>query len=248
MINIFTFQFNDASFLRFQYKTFRHFIKEDHKLVCINNAYDNLKDKEEIRATAAELGIEHHFPQNVNYAKGGWAHQTAINWTWRNIIMPNNDINIILDHDMFLIKNFSCANMQEDIWGIMQGRGNHIKYFHPGFMVINNTLKDKETVDFTGEVIDGEVCDSGGNWHHYIKSHPDLKIKSLMLQNVCPEQGNMNVLPPEVLGTYDGTFDPIQICEDYMIHFRNGSNWARNPNIGIKKIHLSKIIDFYMNK
>lgn len=248
MINVFTFQFNDANYLRLQHKTFGHFFKDDHRLICINNSFDNLREREEIRAAATELGIEHHFPQNINNAKGGWAHQTALNWTWKNIIIKNNDINLILDHDMFLIKNLSCLDMQEDVWGIMQGRGNHIKYFHPAFMVINNTLKDKETIDFTGQEIDGLACDSGGNWHYYIQKHPDLKIKGLSLVNICTEQGNLDALPPAILNDYDDQVDPLQICEDFMIHFRNGSNWARNPQIERKKEHLAQILNFYLSK
>jgi len=248
MINIYTIQFNDADYLRWQHRTFERFCKDAYRIICINNAYDNWRNKEEIRTTAVELGIEHHFPQGVNNVKGGWAHQSALNWTWRNLIIHNNDINMILDHDMFLIRDFSCAGMQEDVWSVMQGRGGHIRYFWPGFMVVNNTLRDKETADFTGGIIDGHPCDSGGNWHHYLQRHPDLKIKGLSMVHICAEQGNLDVLPPEILGEYDDKIDPIQILENHTIHFRNGSNWAQNPNIGKKKEHLIKILNFYLNK
>jgi hypothetical protein len=245
MINIYTFQFNEPNYLRLQHKTFSRFCKDPHRLICINNAFDNLQQKEAIRATANELGIEHHFPQNVNNAKGGWAHQTALNWTWKTLGMHNNDINIMLDHDMFLIKDFSCSNMQEDIWAIMQGRGQHIKYFHPAFLVMNNTLRDKETIDFTGEYIDGIACDSGGNWHHYLLKHPDLKIRGLAMPNICSDSGNLDLLPENVRAEYDEV-DCLQIVEDFMIHFRNGSNWAHNPKFGRKQEHLNQILDLYI--
>ena len=243
MINIFSIQFNDANYLRWQYKTFQHFCKDAHKLICINNSYDKYDEKEQIRRTAEELGIEHHLPQNVNNAKGGWAHQTAINWAWHTIAKHNNDINIFLDHDMFLIDNFSCEGMQEDIWGIMQGREgktHHIEYLHPAFIVLNRTLQDKDTIDFTGEEIDGVACDSGGNWYHYIQKHPGLKIKGLCMPNICSEQGNLQILPPDVREEYDEFIDPLQICEGYMLHFRNGSNWAYNKQINKRKKILKK--------
>ncbi len=177
---------------------------------------------------ARELGIRHYFPEGVNHAQAGWSHQTAANWLWKKFVVDSNDISIILDHDMFPIKKLEIDESY-DVTGNMQGKGDHIMYFHPGFIIANNTLRDKETVDFIGEKIDGFDCDSGGNWYHYIKAHPDLKIKGVNLVNICGERGNLDLLPDEIRGEYNED-DPIQICEDFMLHFRNGSNWAHTDN------------------
>lgn len=247
MIKIYSFQFNNPEFLHYQFLTFKRFIKEEYELICINNSFDKPHEKEAIRKKAEELNIPHYFPENVNHSKGGYSHQTALQWTWDKFIAKSNDINMIVDHDMFFIKDFSC-DLNYDITGIMQGRGEHIKYFHPAFMVINNTLKDRETVSFKGEQIDGLNCDSGGNWHHYLLAHPDLKIKGLLLCNISTEQGNLDILPPSARSHYNER-DALQICEDNMIHFRNGSNWAwtEQRSFDRKKEQLRIILNHYMN-
>lgn len=247
MIKIYSFQFNNPEFLQYQFLTFNRFMKEEHQLICINNSFDKEREKKAIQDKANELNIPHYFPENVDHREGGRSHQTALNWVWKNFIVGSNDINMIVDHDMFLIKDFQF-DPNYDITAVMQGRGNHIKYFHPGYMIINNTLKDKETVDFRGEKIDGYDCDSGGNWHHYIMAHPELKIKGLNLVNICNEQGNMDVLPVNARDHYNEA-DCIQVSGDNIIHFRNGSNWAytRESQFNRKKEQLRIILGHYMS-
>lgn len=248
MIKIYSFQFNNPEFLEYQFKTFKRFIKEEHQLICINNSFDNHREREAIRQKALELNIPHHVPRNVEHRMGGGrSHQTALNWVWKNFIVDSNDINMVIDHDIFLINEFRF-DANYDLTVVMQGRGNHIKYFHPGFMVINNTLKDKETVCFKGEKIDGHDCDSGGNWHHYIMAHPDLKIKDINLVNICQEQGNIDVLPEAARSEYNES-DCIQVCDNNIIHFRNGSNWAHtgSKEFNRKKEQLRIILEHYMS-
>lgn len=247
MIKIYSFQFNDPEFLYYQFLTFKKFIKEEHKLICVNNSFDKPHERKAIQDKAIELNIPHYIPQNVEHMGAGRSHQTAINWVWKNFIVSSNDINIIVDHDIFLINDFHI-DTNYDVTGVMQGRGNHIKYFHPGFMVINNTLKDKDTVCFKGEKIDGYDCDSGGNWHHYIMMHPELKIKGINLVNICQEQGNLHVLPDNARSGYNES-DCIQVCDNNIIHFRNGSNWAwtEKKHFDRKKEQLRIILNHYMN-
>lgn len=148
---------------------------------------------------------------------------------------------------MFLIRPFS-PDLNYDITAIMQGRGTNIRYFHPGFIVFNNTLKDKETMNFIGEKIDGYDCDSGGNTFRYITAHPKLKIKGINLINIAKEHENLNVLPKEAQEGYVENI-PMQICEDFMIHFLGGSNWYHaQPNIfSRKKEQLIQTLNYYIN-
>jgi hypothetical protein len=249
MINIYTIQFNDADFLHYQFVTFKKFLKAEHKLICVNNAFDNIAEKEAIERKARELGLDYLVPP-TDIRQGGHAHQTALNWIWKNYIAGSNDINIIVDHDMFPIKEFVC-DPQYDICGINQERigqgGENIHYFHPGFMIINNTLKDRETVDFVGEKIHGVDCDSGGNWHHYMTAHPELKIKYYKIVNICEEHNNRGLLEVFNNNNYNEA-DPFQLCDDFVIHFRNGSNWAHTDKnlYNLKKHQLLTILNRQM--
>ena len=247
MINIYSFQFNNAAFLEWQYITFKRFLKEEHQLICINNCYDKPHEGEAIRAMAEKLGIPHYIPNHVDHRAGaGRSHQTALNWAFHNIVDHNN-IAIIVDHDMFPIREFPLYP-EYDVISVMQGRGENIKYFHPGIMIIHPSLKDRDQVDFIGTKIDFHDCDSGGNWHWYLEKHPDLKIKGLSMVNVCNEHENMNVLPPEAReGYYEG--DCIQICEDFLLHGRGGSNWQQTPEniFNRKNQQIEQTLNYYLS-
>jgi len=152
MIKVFTFCFNNPDFLEKQYLTFKEHLREEHQLHCINNARE-LEDKNAIFEKCNILKIPCWLPSKVNHDQAGWTHQTALNWAWHNLIAKHDDTVIIVDHDMFPIKEFNLYK-EYDIASLMQGRGNNIKYFHSAIMIINPSLIDRDTVDFMGEEID----------------------------------------------------------------------------------------------
>ncbi len=247
MIRIYTFQFNNCHFLEWQYKTFKKFLKEEHELICINNSFDKPDEKLAIEQKANELGIPHYYPQGVSHDAGaGRSHQLALNWMVKNL-MQHDDTTIIVDHDMFPIREFQLYP-HYDIVSVMQGRGQHIKYFHPAIMIIHPSVKDRDKFDFIGTNIDGLDCDSGGNMHHYIISHPELKIKGLLMANICNEHENLDVLPEEARVDYYDQ-DPMQICEDFLLHSRGGSNWQQTPaNLFNRKLEqIEQTLNFYLN-
>lgn len=247
MIKIYTFQFNNPEFLCKQFISFKKFLKEEHELICINNSFDKPEERESIRLKAEQLGIPHYIPEGVDHRKGaGRSHQTAINWAWKNI-MTHDDIIIIVDHDMFAIRKFQLYP-EYDIISVMQGRGEHIRYFHPGIMIIHPSVKDRDKVDFIGGEIDGIACDSGGNWHFYIESHTQLKIKGLSMVNICSEHENLDILPPEARVDYYEE-DPMQVCENFLLHGRGGSNWQQTPiNLfNRKNEQIEQTLNYYLN-
>lgn len=247
MVNIYTFCFNEPEFLRFQYLTFKKFLKDEHKLICINNAVEG-GVRENIKTTAKDMGIDHYIPQNVDHSMYGLSHQSALNWTWKNLISQNNDINIIVDHDMFAINEFSCTNLEKDIYGIEQSRG-YVKYFHPGFMILNNTLTEKDKIDFYGGEIEGHNCDTGGQWHYYLQNHPDLKIVWLPLNDIKSIHNNLDYIPKEAQKGYDERYN-FQIVMDFIFHFRIGSNWIhlKGNDLKRRKEQLYQTLNFHLNK
>ncbi len=242
-----TIQFNNAKFLEWQYITFKKFLKQEHQLVCINNAYDKPDEKLAIEQKANELGIPHYYPQGVSHDAGaGRSHQLALNWMVKNL-MQHDDTTIIVDHDMFLIREFQLYP-EYDIVTVMQGRGQHIKYFHPAIIIVHPSVKDRDKFDFIGEEIDGIACDSGGNMHHYIVSHDQLKIKGLSMVNICQEHENTGILPAEAReGYYED--DPMQMCENFLLHGRGLSNWQQTPTdlFNRKLEQIEQTLNFYLN-
>ena len=227
MIKVFTFCFNNAEFLWRQQECFKKHLKEEHELICINNA-SNMDNGLHIEIVANNIGVECIIPQNIDHSEAGRSHQSALNWAWKELISKHDDTVIIVDHDMFCIKEFKLFK-DYDVATVMQGRGEHIRYFHPGIMIIHPSLVDRETVDFTGDAIDGIRCDTGGNWHHYIQAHPNLKIKEMSMPDIQDDE----------LGD-----DKLQLCDDFLLHYRNGSNWAHSPQriIDLKLQKLDKML------
>lgn len=229
MIKLFTFAFNDPDFLKWQFFSFRKFLKDPHELICINNAIDALT-REQIQRQAAELGVKSYVVEGQDHSLHGVSHQRAMNWAWQQFASKHDGICIYLDHDMFLIQEISFADgMTTPIYGLPQSRG-HIQYPHPGFLVMDlPKLPHKETMDFYGGNIDGHNVDSGGQLYRYLKAHPDIQVTWLPLIDIVYENSNLHILPEEARRGYDERYN-FQIVSDFMFHFRIGSNW----------IHLSK--------
>ena len=246
MIKIYTFQFNNPVFLEYQYKTFKRFLKQEHQLICVNNA-DKQDDQAAILKKAQELGLAHWIPEDVDVRSNGYGHQAALNWTLRKLVASTNDVCIFLDHDMFAIREV-ILDFTYDFIGVAQGRGDTIKYLHPGFLVFNNTIRDRESIDLRGQQIDGHWCDSGGNFWHYWKSHPEIKVKGLSLVNVCAEHENVDIIPENLRDGYD-LCKPFQILENFILHGLDGSNWGvASPDLfAKKKDRLYKVLDHYLS-
>ncbi|HHT9135819.1 MAG TPA: hypothetical protein ACFYEK_01100 [Candidatus Wunengus sp. YC60] len=166
---------------------------------------------------ASALEIETITPIGVDHSLAGRSHQQALNKVWPQ--MDHENTIIIVDHDVFAIKEFRLFK-EYDIASVMQGRGEHIKYFHPGIMIIHPSLKDRDQVDFTGDEIDGYRCDTGGEWHKYLQAHPKLLIKELSMPDIESEE----------FGD-----DRLQLCDDFLLHFRNGSGWLNTPREIVEK-------------
>ena len=114
-ILIITHNYNQPDFVEMQYTTFKHFMLDDFEYVVFNDAakepvgsqIDDMCKKYEIRCirvpqTNRAVVPKHTFPQACT------RHAQAIQYSMEALGFEHDDILMIVDSDMFLIKPFSA--------------------------------------------------------------------------------------------------------------------------------------------
>lgn len=115
---------------------------------------------------------KHTFPQACT------RHAQAFQYSMEALGFDHDDILMIVDSDMFLIKNFSPRSFLEgyDIAGAAW-RLDPVVYLWPGLILLRmNVLPDKRTMQFFPGRIKEKSVDTGGYFYYYLEAHPDLKV------------------------------------------------------------------------
>lgn len=188
---IITHNYNRPDCTEIQVKTFKKFVKDDYEFVVFNNAQDPQK-RQDIRNVCQKHSLRcieipqeiHDRPylfrapqENKNHACCRVAN--CIQYSLDVLGFKHDDIVVIIDTDMFLIKPFSFRDFMRgyDLAGVPQRRGP-VTYLWQGLIMFNmQTLPDKEQLNFNCGSIEGQPCDVGGYSHKYLKSHPNVKIR-----------------------------------------------------------------------
>lgn len=249
MVKIYSFAFNEPYYIQLQVASFKRFIKQKHEFICINNAQDEAI-RNEINNTCAEQGIKSEIVELPDHSLYGNSHQRALQWAWEKHISKHYGIAIIIDHDMFLINELNFMHGTDAIIsGIPQSR-DHVKYLHPGFIIFDvPKMPDKDMINFGGGQIDGHNVDSGGQLHHYISKHPEIKINYLPCVDIKEENNNLHLIPEEAREGYNERYN-FQIISDRVFHLRIGSNWIHlsNEELEKRKTQAYKTVRHYLNK
>lgn len=266
-ILIFTYSYNRPDFIKLQYKTFKKFLKDDYKFVVFNDARDPHLYKQ-IKATCKKLGIDCiKIPQEIHdrpYLQrwpGEGLHDPAVRNC--NVVMysldhygfEHDDIIVLLDSDMFLVKPFSIKKFMQnyDVAAVPQGRSPDIRYLWIGLAFLNmRTMPNKTTINFNCGKIDGIGVDAGGQTHHYIKNNPTARIHDMNLIHLsgfacseCNAQNNKFVCTHNTESLRERNFDTnfirfIQasppagyyhdcymefLLDQTFLHYRSATNW-----------------------
>jgi hypothetical protein len=215
-IKIFSIHAKRTDFLRMQIESLNHFCEDDYEYYCIDNFLSN-EQSEFIKKECEELNINYVRFSNYQITGTAFDHIPALN-SIKNIA-SNEDINVILEFDVFLINKFSFINYIEDyhISGLHQQRNNFNNEYLAPFLIIVNKNCDFSEIDFYGS----PGFDTGGNTQFYIK---DRKVKLLRHTVPLREEGDEDcfTLP------YDCSYGS-QIIEESFIHYYRGSNWDGKP-------------------
>lgn len=177
--------YNNPLFIELQNKTFKYFLKDEYEFIIFNDASDK-RLKNLIDQTCLNLGLkcfrvppELHFQYNHPSDR----HADGLRYAMELIGFNHDDIVMIVDSDVFLLKPFSIREYLQDnvIAGKVEARANstnRIRYISPILMMFNiPKLPEKNLIYFKGGTHYGLPCDNGAQMHYYLKKYPQLKIK-----------------------------------------------------------------------
>ncbi len=260
---IFTFSYNRPDFIEIQYKTLKKFLKDDYEFVVFNDAPDLSENEKSITNMCKKLNIKHiRIPQNIHskpYLKRwpgeDYNHPTirccnVIQYSLNTYGFNHDDIVLLLDSDIFLIREFSIQEFLKnyDIVSFPQQKANnnfiitqlsvHLTFLNMPF------LHNRNNMDFNcGKVFDVPV-DAGGQTYFYLRNNPDLRIYYLNNQNIkefyCENCFNLNknlcnhnTVLLKQLNFSENEINFIQsgpenidfLFNKRFLHYRSGSNW-----------------------
>jgi hypothetical protein len=214
MIKIFCVHAKRTDFLRLHVEQLRFFCEDQFEYFCIDN-FPNAHESEKIKDECEKLNINYVRFLNYEITGTAWDHAPSLNSI--KTISNDNDINVILEFDVFLINNFSFVKYIEDynIAGIYQQRDNFEKEYLAPFVIIVNKNSEFSTIDFNA--IPGDSCDVGGNTRFYIKN-----------KNVKWMNHTTALIHPNDSKSFITDYDPSygsQVIENCFLHYYRGSNW-----------------------
>lgn len=234
MIKIFAIHAQRTDFLELQYQSLKYWLKDSFEYYCIDN-FHSKQDSENIKLTCNRLNI--NYIKFDTYELRGNAHDHAPALNSIKTISNDQDINVILDFDIFMIDSFCMSKYIEnyDVAGMYQQRNNfELEYLAP-FIVIVNSNQNFSSIDF--QSCSHVLTDVGGNTYSYIKNKKVRWIQHTSALNTPSDVNCFNV-------DYDSSYG-CQVLENSFLHYYRGTNWDnQSPEYQVKKTEwLKRVLD-----
>jgi hypothetical protein len=234
--------FNRPDLLPIQVESIRKNLKNNHEIVVIHDSRncDYVKEFEDI-CNNFQIKFYHH--DSKPGKDPSRYHGEVIQWAYDNIIKIEyaDDLILILDHDMFMIKELDLIEYfgDNDILGRHQNRGT-VEYVWPGLVMFKYQSIKNINFNFYPGVYFDQVLDTGGGTS-YILNNQNIKYKPTDCEYPSSYKG-INLLDEKINLGYgfelhlNGSF----------LHFRNACGWHNNmtivPNDHDKKEVLEYIL------
>lgn len=205
--------YNTADFITKQIETIRRFCKDDLDIIIIDNSTD--KDvSEALRYRIRDFGCIYEKTQAAS-GDPSLSHAFAANFAYGRY-RDSYEYMFYLDHDAFVIKDFSVKEILGDkvMAGMAQTKPSGKTYLWPGCLLLNNTIIDKNLVDFSPNIPFG--LDTGGNLYKLFDQYGKDRIvffNEYHHENIHFKRPYYNVY--SIIG------------EDQFLHFIAGSNWQK---------------------
>ena len=218
--------YNNTDFLLRQHEHLSLFMKDEYKLIVIDNSSDPVAAAG-MKHHADEKGLEYVRTQSSS-KNGSASHAFALCFAYQKYVNKFEYI-LLLDHDAFLIKPLSAIETLADksIAGLGQIR-NGEKYFWPGCCMFKTSIP----MDFS--ISEGK--DTGGNTSKAIQSVGEencIFFDEVYVQNEGFNKSQYNFYALLSNGTF--------------LHFINGSNWANSTDNEERLNSLFNVLENYKN-
>ena len=224
MIKIYTYSHNRPDFIEPQYNSIKKHIKDDFEFIVFNNernggdpgsGYDperidqiyEVCEKLNIKCIRVELDPELQFLNGYKQFEGdsyvsGGSHACgySYSWGWKHYISQDDSISMIIDSDMFFIKDISIQSLLKDYnlafipsyryhskYQSEDNRGSIALHYPWNGVVIADipNMPNPLELKWGLGVFNGQPCDVGGEGHSYLNTYKDqLKIKYIDMVSV----------------------------------------------------------------
>lgn len=208
-VKIYTYSHNRPDFIQLQYEAIKHHVKDDYEFIVFNNerlggdgGYDESKIGE-INAICEEIGVkcirveldpELQYLNGVkmfdgdSYLNGNNACAYSFTWGWKNYISKNDCLSMILDSDMFFIRDINLNDeMKDHNFAFVPSYRYHEQYKspeNPGRIAFKYTwngiiftkpheLPNPEEISWGCGDVDGIATDVGGEVRFYLEKYKD---------------------------------------------------------------------------
>lgn len=202
--------YNTAQLIKPQVECIRKFCTDNPDIIVIDNSSD-LQAADGVRHHAGILGCE-YLKTNATSINSSDSHSFAANLSYQKL-RDSYEYFAYLDQDLFPVKEFSVAGILGDkiMGGIGQQKGDK-KYFWQGALLFNNTLVDKDLIDFSPN---SEFrLDTGGNLFRMIEKFGEDRF---VFFNEIYEQN------PGFTKSFYNFYS--MIYDKHFMHFIASSNW-----------------------
>jgi hypothetical protein len=252
---IFTYSYNRPDFIEIQHKTFQKFLLDAYEFIVFNDAID-----ENVRIAIENMCNTYaipciRIPQEIhdsNYSPSA-RNCDVVKYSLEKMGFHHNDILVLIDSDMFLIKEFSIRNYLAgfELAGVEQIK-SHINYLWIGIVFLNMaTMPNKTTINFDCGQIENINTDSGGHTYNYLKNNPWARVRyfntiyyakdfycdSCKINNepLCihtiPQMQALGFSLPLIKLCQQNCNSIMEIFLDStFLHYRAGSNWMGESN------------------
>jgi len=254
---IFTYAFNRPDFIEVQHNTLEALLEDEYELVVFSDAKSK-GNAQSIKDTCERLGIKHiPIPQDIHkraYLER-WPGErldapavrnvNAVMYSLYNYGFDHDDILVLFDSDLFLIKPLSFRKILQDYdIAAMQIGNGYVTYLWHGLCCLNmKTLPNIRTLNFNCGKIDGKPIDAGGHSYFYLRDNPDIKVHFFNYFHTvhfrCPScatndslicNHNLDLLQSK--GFDNIMIDFLQNAHNVecfhdasFLHYRGGTNW-----------------------
>jgi hypothetical protein len=215
-VKIYTYSHNRPDFIELQYNTIKRHVKDDFEFIVFNNERDGgdggfdankitqinqICEKLNIECIRVELDSELQYMNNQKmfdgdrYLNGNIACAYSYTWGWKNYISKNDCLSVIIDSDMFLIKDVSFVEMMEGYnfsyvpsyrltrnYKDENDRGE-IAFVYPWngiVMAKTSELPNASEMSWGWGYVNNIAVDVGGELYYYIEKYKD-QVKTLYI-------------------------------------------------------------------
>ena len=237
--------FNQEGFLPYQISCIKKYLNQEFHFCFFDNSHEgkyHLKEKE------PEWGFEYfRVPQEI-FTGGGPSTRAgqSLDYAVKTSLSKYPDINqiLILDSDMFPIKNFTFDSLLEDkdFGGIIQHRG-HVFYYNNQLVAFRrDKILNWSNFSFDTANVEGEATDCGGKLYFFFKNdNPEISRKDFIgihsnqlsigspsrWEEIKEIDGDSSLLEDFFKRDIDlnGGQNFSEVYNSGFLHFRAGSNW-----------------------